>query len=140
VIIPLDLTQLFSRFHARCRSPFQLHNHRSWLLRGSTVESLQSHCILTMSHWSSGLPVCFLSWGARVQFPGGYLCETGILLLALSCYKENFLTNKQWFFQLPQREKNIGNCFNSHTANGRLAFWPWEWELCTLRYLHASSY
>jgi hypothetical protein len=50
------------------------------------VESLQSHCIHTMSHWSSGLPVCFLSWGSRVQSLGGYLCETGILLLALSHY------------------------------------------------------
>ncbi len=50
------------------------------------VESLQSHCIHTMSHWSSGLPVCFPSWGTRVQSPGGYLCKTGILLLALSRY------------------------------------------------------
>jgi hypothetical protein len=39
-----------------------------------------------MSHWSSGLPVCFLSWGTRVQSLGGYLCETGIFLLALSRY------------------------------------------------------
>jgi hypothetical protein len=39
-----------------------------------------------MTHWSSGLPVCFPSWGTRVQSPGGYLCETGILLLVLSCY------------------------------------------------------
>jgi hypothetical protein len=51
-----------------------------------TVEGLQSHCIHTMSNWSSGLPACFPSWGTRVQFPGGYLCETGILLLALSRY------------------------------------------------------
>ncbi len=50
------------------------------------VESLQSHCTHTMSHWSSGLPVCFPSWGTRVQSPRGYLCETGILLLALSRY------------------------------------------------------
>jgi hypothetical protein len=50
------------------------------------VESMQSHCIHTMSHWSSGLPVCFPSWGTQVQSPGGYLCETGILLLALSRY------------------------------------------------------
>jgi hypothetical protein len=42
--------------------------------------------ILTMSHWSSGLPVCFLPQGTQVQIPGGDLCETGILLLALSCY------------------------------------------------------
>jgi hypothetical protein len=50
------------------------------------VESLQSHFILTMSHWSSGLSVCFLSQGTQVQIPWGDLCETGILLLALSCY------------------------------------------------------
>ncbi len=37
-----------------------------------------------MSHWSSGLPVCFPSQGPRFKSPGGYLCETGILLLALS--------------------------------------------------------
>jgi hypothetical protein len=80
-------TAFLSRFHARCRSPFQLHNRRSRLLGGSPVESLQSHFILSMSHWSSGLPVCFPSWGTRVQTPGGYLCETGILLLALSRYK-----------------------------------------------------
>ncbi len=51
---------------------------------GSPVESLQSHFILTMSYWSSGLPVCFPSQGTRVQTLGGYLCDTGILLLALS--------------------------------------------------------
>jgi hypothetical protein len=27
------------------------------------VQILQSHFIPTMSHWSSGLPVCFLSQG-----------------------------------------------------------------------------
>ncbi len=125
-------TALLSRFHARCRSSFRLHNRHSWLLGGSPVESLQSHCIHTQSHWSSrstlcsgqlivaegalgvqltlllrlpsvshlplnrypppleslqspwssGSPVCFPSWGTRVQSPGVYLCETGILLLA----------------------------------------------------------
>ncbi len=50
--------------------------------KGRIVESLQSPCIHTMSHWSSGLPVCFPSWGTGVQSPGGYLCETGIHLLA----------------------------------------------------------
>ncbi len=54
-------TAYLSRFHARCRSPFRLHNRRSRLLGRSPVESLQSHSILTMSHWSSGLPVCFPS-------------------------------------------------------------------------------
>ncbi len=33
------------------------------------VENLQSHFILTMSHWSSGLPVCFPSQGTQVQMP-----------------------------------------------------------------------
>ncbi len=49
---------------------------------GSTVESLQSHCIHTQFHWSRGLTLCFPSWGTRVQPPGGYWCETGIFLLA----------------------------------------------------------
>jgi hypothetical protein len=83
-------TALLSRFHARCRSSFRLHNRRRRLLGGgrrSPIESLQFHCIHTMSHWSSGLPVCFPSCGTWVQSPGGYLCETRILLLVLSCYK-----------------------------------------------------
>jgi hypothetical protein len=50
------------------------------------VESLQSHCIHTQSHWSSGSTLCFLSWGTQVQLPGGYLCETRIVLLELSRY------------------------------------------------------
>ncbi len=37
------------------------------------VESLQSHSILTMSHWSSGLPVCFPSQETQVQIPKGVL-------------------------------------------------------------------
>jgi hypothetical protein len=77
-------TALLSRFHTRCRSPFRLHNRQSQLLGGSPVESLQSDFILTMYHWSRGLPVCFLSQGTWVQNPWGALCETGILLLALS--------------------------------------------------------
>ncbi len=43
-------------------------------LKEGSVESLQSHFILTMSHWSSRLPVCFLSQGTRVQNPWGDLC------------------------------------------------------------------
>ncbi len=37
------------------------------------VESLQSHMIFTMSHWSSGVPVCFLSQRTQVQIPRGAL-------------------------------------------------------------------
>ncbi len=39
----------------------------------ATVESLQSHHIHTQFRWSSGPPVCFLSWGTWVQSPGGVL-------------------------------------------------------------------
>jgi hypothetical protein len=52
----------------------------------ASVESLQSHFIVTMSHWSSGLSICFPSQGTRVQNPWGDLGETGILLLAISPY------------------------------------------------------
>ncbi len=65
-------TAFLSQFHARW-SPFRLHNRWSRLLGGSPVESLQSHFILTMSHWSSGLPVCFPSQGTQVQIPWGVL-------------------------------------------------------------------
>ncbi len=64
---------VLSRFHACCRSSFWLHNRRSQLLGGSPVECLQSHFILTMSHWSSGLPACFPSQGTQVQIPRGVL-------------------------------------------------------------------
>jgi hypothetical protein len=49
-------------------------------------KSLQSHFILTMSHWSNGLPFASRLKGPRFNSPGGYLCETGILLLAVSRY------------------------------------------------------
>ncbi len=45
----------------------------SRFFRDESVESLQSHFIHTMSHWSSGLPVCFPSWGTRVQIPRGVI-------------------------------------------------------------------
>ncbi len=67
-------TAFLSQFHTRCRSSFWLHNHivGCWG-GGSPVESLQSHCSNIQFHWSSGPPICFPSWGAWVQSPGGYL-------------------------------------------------------------------
>jgi hypothetical protein len=50
------------------------------------VQSLQSHCIDTQFHWSSGPPVASHHEGPGFNPQGGYLCVTGILLLALSCY------------------------------------------------------
>jgi hypothetical protein len=81
-------TALLSWFHARCRSPFRLHNRRSQLLGGTPVESLQSHFILTMSHWSSGLPVYFLSQGTQVQIPCGVLMwnrDSPVSVVLLQC-------------------------------------------------------
>jgi hypothetical protein len=66
-------TAFLSLFHARCRSPFRLHNRQSRLLGGNPVESLQSHFILTMSRWSSELPVCLPSQGTQVQILRGVL-------------------------------------------------------------------
>ncbi len=78
-------TAFLSRFHTCCKSPFWLHNQQSWLLGGSPVEILQSYCFHTQFHWSIGPPICFPPCGTRVQSPGGYLCETGILLLRFVC-------------------------------------------------------
>ncbi len=81
-------TALMSWFHVRCRTPFRLHNRQSQLLGGSPVESLQSHFILTISHWSSGLPVCFPSQGTRVQIPRGVLMwnqDSAVSIVLLQC-------------------------------------------------------
>jgi hypothetical protein len=52
------------------------------------MQSLQSHMILNMSHWSSGLTCLLPATRVTGSNPlGGYLCETGILLLMLSRYK-----------------------------------------------------
>ncbi len=45
-------TALLSRFHARCRSSFRLHNRHSRLLGGALWS--QSHCIHTQLHTSTG--------------------------------------------------------------------------------------
>ncbi len=82
-------TAFMSHFHVRCRSTFWLHNRRSRLLGGSPVESLQYHFLLTMSHWSSGLPVCFPSQGTRVQIPWGVLMwnrDSPVSVVSLQVY------------------------------------------------------
>ncbi len=60
VTVPLDLTQLSCPgFTLAAGLPSGFTTDGSRLLGGSPVESLQSHMILTMSHWSSGL-TCLL--------------------------------------------------------------------------------
>ncbi len=93
-------TALLPPFHSHWRPSFRLHNIVGcW--GGSPVESLQSHSIYTHSHWSSGSTLCFPSWGTRVpvQSPGEYLCGTGILLLALSCYSTQHNVTKCLFVE-----------------------------------------
>ncbi len=75
VIITLDLTQLFCPGFTLAAGPPSGFTTMELATGGSPVESLQSQFIHTMSHWSSGLPVCFPSWGTRVQSPGGYILK-----------------------------------------------------------------
>ncbi len=80
-------TAFLSLFHARCRSPFRLHNRRSRLLWGA----LWRACNLTSFSPCLTGPVDYLfaslHKGPRFRSPGGYLCETGILLLVMSRFK-----------------------------------------------------
>jgi hypothetical protein len=74
VIIPLDLTQLSCPgFTLAAGLPSGFITDKVGCWGGAPVESLQSHSILTMSHWSSGIPVCFPSQGTQVQIPRGIL-------------------------------------------------------------------
>ncbi len=79
-------TALLSWFHARCRSSFWLHNRHSQLLGGSPVESLQSHCIHTQFHWSSGPP-----FASRHERPGFNPQGVSVVLATVSPFR---------FFQL----------------------------------------
>jgi hypothetical protein len=88
VIIPLDLTQLSCpgfTLAAGLPSVFTTDGVGCWG-GGSPVESLQSYFILTMSHWSSGLTLASRHKGPEFKSSRGYLCETGVLLLAMSRY------------------------------------------------------
>jgi hypothetical protein len=85
VIIPLDLTQLFFpgfTLPAGPPSGFTTNIVSCW---GGAL--WRAWNLTAFIHSSTGPPLCFPSWGIWVQFPGGYLCETRILLLALSRYK-----------------------------------------------------
>ncbi len=73
VIIPLDLTQLFCpgfTLTAGLPSGFTTDGVGCW---GEPCGDPAISLPLTMSHWSSGLPVCFLLQGTQVQIPRGEL-------------------------------------------------------------------
>ncbi len=95
VIIALDLTQLFCPSFMLAAGPPSSFTTDGVAAGGDPVESLQSHFILTMSHWSSGLPVCFPSQGTQVQIPWGVLVCNRVSLLAMSRYNIIITT---WFF------------------------------------------
>jgi hypothetical protein len=65
------------------------------------VETLQSHMILTMSHWSSGLPVYFPPQGTQVQIPWGVLMwnrDSPVSVVSLqyyTIYRRMNLRNKE---------------------------------------------
>ncbi len=82
---------LLSRFHTSCRSPFWLHNHGVGCWGGG---ALWRACNLpSFSPCLTG-PVDYLfascHKGPGFKSPGGCLCETGILLIALSRYTTLF--------------------------------------------------
>jgi hypothetical protein len=64
-MLPSQCTNLYKIFNF-----FNCENYLEFL---NCVESLQSHFILIISHWSSELPVCFPSQGTWVQNPRGVL-------------------------------------------------------------------
>jgi hypothetical protein len=83
-------TVFLSKFYAHCRSSFRLHNWHSQLLGGEPCGepaiSLHSHTV-PLVQWSMPTRL-FPVMRDPGSIPGGVLtvCETGILLLALSCY------------------------------------------------------
>ncbi len=82
-----SLTQIFCILTAGPLSGFKTDIVGCW------GGALWRTCNLTaFTHRSSGLHVCSLSWGTRVQSPGGYLSETRIFLLALSRYNVHICT------------------------------------------------
>ncbi len=97
VIIPLDHTQLFCPGFMLAACPpsgFTTDIVGCW--GGALWRACNLTAFIHSSTGSSGPPVCFPSWGTQVQSPGRYLCENGILLLALSRYVINIFWNVQF--------------------------------------------
>ncbi len=86
VIIPLDLTQLFCPGFIGPPSGFTTDGVGCW------EGALWRACNLpaTMSHWSSGLPVCFPSQGTHVQIPWGGLMWNRDSPVSMSRYKFHY--------------------------------------------------
>jgi hypothetical protein len=87
VIIPLDITQLFCAGFTLAAGPPSGFTTTELAARGG---ALWSACNLTsFSPCLTGpvdYPFASRHMGPKVKSPGGYFCETGIPLLAMSCY------------------------------------------------------
>ncbi len=105
---------------------------------------MQSHCIHTQSHWSSGPTLCFLSWGTWVQSPGGVLMwnrDSPVSVVSLhwwprcdwSLWPHLRRATSQTITRLSYRQ--CGNPTWSHTAflsqfhtRCRSSFWLHNWH------------
>jgi hypothetical protein len=75
-------------------------------MKKCAVESLQPHIILTMSHWSSGLPVCFPPQGTQVQNPRGVLMwnqDSPVSVVSLHWWPQ-----RDWSFLWLHPEPSLG--------------------------------
>jgi hypothetical protein len=108
-------TAFQSLFHGRCRSPFLPHNWRNRLLGGSPVESLQP-CLTGPVDYLFASP----HKGPRFKSPGGYLCKTGILLLALSRYMFIISPTFDWVWSHLVSEEKDGQ----HDTRDGSSGWP----------------
>jgi hypothetical protein len=82
--------------------------------------------ILTMSHWSSGLTCLLPATRVTGSNPlGGYLCETGILLLALSRYILHFV---KFFLLATQKIFNFSIHFQKRLVTIISRFLNCMWE------------
>jgi hypothetical protein len=110
VIIPLDLTQLFCPGFTLATGP-----PSSFTTDGVGCCNLTSFapCL------TGPVDYRFASRhkGPRFKSPGGYLCETGILLLAMSRYRHNILKH------MLNITKTIGSRIN---LLGKIGLRPWK--------------
>ncbi len=91
---PWSYTAFLSRFHVRCRSSFQLHNQWSRLLGGALWKACNLTSFSPCLTGPVGYPFASRHKGPGFKSSGGYLCETGILLLSLSRYRLADLTSR----------------------------------------------
>jgi hypothetical protein len=108
-----------SRFHARCRSPFQLHNRWSRLLGGAPWRACNLTSFSPCLTGPVDYPFASRHKGCGFKSPGGYVCETRNLLLALSCYRRI----RPWRYSRRKKTWPVckGNNFLGHKNDSDIA-------------------